>query len=449
METFDITEFLKYYASKILYVCLFTLIGLLASLVYTCKLQVPIYESKTSIVLVNNSEETGTITQSDITINKSLVTTYGEIIQSKLILNEVIDELSLDIDYETLRKNVVVSSVNNTEIINISVYNEDSLLAKEIANKIAEVFEREIVEIYNIENVSVIDEAVESETAYNIHPAKQFVIGVGLGFLLSSLVIAICFYFDDSIKSEEDIEKEIKLPVLGCVPKYTDKNGEPRKNDLVICKDAKSGISEAVRTLRTNLQFTSIDKKMKTILVTSSVPSEGKSFVAANLAVALAQGGSKVLLIDSDIRRGRQHRIFGYHNRKGLSNLLLEDSGQVYRSYITETEIENLYVMFKGSTPPNPSELLNSDKNKKLIQSLENNFDTIILDGAPITGLADSLVLSTIVDGVMIVSVERETSKTLLENTKKSLENVGANVIGVVLNKTEKSKSKYYGHYYY
>lgn len=448
MESFDISEFLKYYSSKILYVCLFTLIGLLISLVYTCKLQVPVFESKTSIVLVNNSEETGTITQSDITINKSLVSTYGEIIQSKLVLNEVIDELSLDMSYETLKRNVNVSSVNNTEILNISVYNEDAVLAKDIANKIAEVFESEITEIYNIENISVIDQAVEAEEPYNIHPAKQFVIGTGLGFILSSLVIVIAFYFDDTIKNEEDIEREIKVPVLGCVPKYSNKNGE-RTSDLIITQDSKSGISEAVRTLRTNLQFTSIDKKMKTILVTSSVPSEGKSFVAANLAVALAQSGHKVLLIDSDIRRGRQHRIFGFHNKKGLSNLLLEDAGQVYRSYINETDIPNLYLMFKGATPPNPSELLNSDKNKKLIESLANNFDTVILDGAPITGLADSLVLSTIVDGVIVVSVERETSKTLLETTKKSLDNVGANVIGVVLNKTEKSKSKYYGHYYY
>ncbi len=447
MENFDVSEFIKYYWGKAQYVCLCVLIGLLISLIYTCKLQVPIYESKTSIVLVNNSGESATITQSDITINKNLVTTYAEIIQSKLVLNKVIKELSLDTTYEKLKDNVVIKGVTNTEIINIFTYDKDSKTAKIIANKIAQVFESEITKIYNIENVSIIDQAEESKYAYNVHPAKQFLIGLLGGFILSSMIILICFYFDDSIKNEEDIENNIKVPILGTIPRYNEKANEEIKTDLIICKDSKSEISEAVRTLRTNLQFTSIDKKMKTILVTSSVPGEGKSFVAANLAAALANSGSKVLLVDADIRRGRQHKIFGLHNKKGLSNLLLDDASQVYRSYIQETEINNLYLMLKGPTPPNPSELLNSDKNKKLISALEKNFDTIILDGAPITGLADSLVLSTIADGVIVVAVEQETTKNMLEGTKKNLENVNANMIGVVLNKTGKRSNKYYGYY--
>jgi len=448
METFDVSEFLKYYWSKILYICLFTLLGLLISLVYTCKLQVPIFKSETSIVLVNNSEENTTITQNDITINKNLVDTYADIIQSKKVLNRVIDELDLDIDYEDLKKNVSVKAKENTEIIIISTFNESAEEAKDIANKIADVFEEEITSIYNIENVSVIDEAEESDTAYNVHPAKQFLIGIGGGFILSSMVILVFFYFDDTIKNSEDIEKDIKVAILGQIPKYENKSDDGKKTDLIICKDSKSGISESIRTLRTNLQFTSIDKKMKTILITSSVPSEGKSFVAANLAVSLANSGKNVLLIDADIRRGRQHRIFGYHNKKGLSDLLLDNASQVYSSYISKTEIPNLYLMCKGSTPPNPSELLNSEKNKKLITTLSNNFDAIILDGAPINGLADSLVLSTLVDGVIVVAAERETTKTILESTKKNLDNVEANMIGVVLNKSEKSKNSYYYGYY-
>ncbi len=448
METFDVSEFLKYYWSKILYICLFTLLGLLISLVYTCKLQVPIFKSETSIVLVNNSEENTTITQNDITINKNLVDTYADIIQSKKVLNRVIDELDLDIDYEDLKKNVAVKAKENTEIIIISTFDENAEIAKNIANKIADVFEEEITSIYNIENVSVIDEAEEADTAYNVHPAKQFLIGIGGGFILSSMVVLIFFYFDDTIKNSEDIEKDLKVAILGQIPKYESKSDDSKKTDLIICKDSKSGISEAIRTLRTNLQFTSIDKSMKTILITSSVPSEGKSFVAANLAVSLANSGKNVLLIDADIRRGRQHRIFGFHNKKGLSDLLLDNASQVYSSYISRTDIPNLYLMCKGSTPPNPSELLNSEKNKKLITTLSNNFDIIILDGAPINGLADSLVLSTLVDGVIVVAAERETTKTILESTKKNLDNVEANMIGVVLNKSEKSKNSYYYGYY-
>ena len=207
-------------------------------------------------------------------------------------------------------------------------------------------------------------------------------------------------------------------------------------------------MSEAIRTLRTNLQFASVDKKIKTILVTSSVPGEGKSFVAANLAAAFADSGSKVLLVDSDIRKGRQHAIFGRHNKKGLSNLLLKDVNEAYRNYIYESGITNLDLIFKGTTPPNPSELLNSDKNKNLISILEQEYDIIIFDGAPINGLPDSLVVSTLVDGVIIIAAAKSTSSSLLQDTKKNLENVKANILGVVLNRTEARNNKYYGGYY-
>lgn len=218
--------------------------------------------------------------------------------------------------------------------------------------------------------------------------------------------------------------------------------------ELVINSDPKSAISESIRTLRTNLQFSSVDKKIKTILITSSVPGEGKSFIAANLACSFANSGSKVLLVDCDIRKGRQHRIFGFHNKKGLSNLLLDNVTKVYSEYIHETVINNLSVIFKGMTPPNPSELLNSEKNKQLISVLKDEFDVVIFDGAPITGLPDSLIMSTLVDGVIVVTACKETTITLLENTKKSLQNVNANILGVILNRASSSKNKYYGTYY-
>lgn len=445
MEEFNILEFLKYYWNKVIFVIIFTILGLVISIIYTAKIQIPVYEAKTSLVLVNNSQENTTITQTDITINKNLVSTYREIIQSRRILNKVIENLNLDIAYEDLKDNVKVSTKEDTEIINIFVYNERSVLANKIANEIAKVFETEITTIYNIENVSIIDQATTDSSPYNVHVLKQFILGTGAGFLLSTLLIALLYYFDDTVKSEEDIERDFKLPVLGAVPKYKDKMTD---SELIIMKEAKSGISEAIRTLRTNLQFSSVDKQMKTVLVTSSVPGEGKSFVTANLAAALANSGNKVLLVDCDIRKGRQHHIFGSPNKKGLSNLLLEDVGQVYKNYITESKIPNLFLMFKGITPPNPSELLNSEKNKKLVKSLSNIFDIVIFDGAPINGLADSLVMSTLVDGVIVVTGYKQTSKKLLEDTKKNLENVNANIMGIVLNRTDTNKSKYYGHYY-
>ncbi|MDD3242020.1 MAG: CpsD/CapB family tyrosine-protein kinase [Bacilli bacterium] len=220
------------------------------------------------------------------------------------------------------------------------------------------------------------------------------------------------------------------------------------RKELILNNDPKSIISESIRTLRTNLQFSSVDKKIKSILVTSSIPSEGKSFVSANLAIAFAQTGSKVLLVDCDIRKGRQHYVFGYRSKLGLSNLLLEDVALEHSKYIQPTEIENLSVLFRGVVPPNPSELLNSEKNKELVSILKDEYDIIIFDSAPVNGLTDSLIMSSLVDGVVIVSSLKTTPVNLLEETKKSLENVNANIIGVIVNRVDNKSKKYYGHYY-
>ena len=220
------------------------------------------------------------------------------------------------------------------------------------------------------------------------------------------------------------------------------------KEELVLNSDPKAVISETIRTLRTNLQFASVDKKLQTILITSSMPGEGKSFIAANLACAFAQNGTKVLLVDCDIRKGRQHYIFGTHNHKGLSNLLLDDVSK-YNDYIHKTTIKNLSVMFRGITPPNPSELLGSDKNKDLIKELKKEYDIVIFDSAPINGgLTDSIIMGTLVDGVVVVSKYKQTPINVLNATKKSLENVNANILGVVLNQVERNSKRYYGHYY-
>lgn len=224
MEEFNVLEFLKYYFSKIIFILIFTFVGLVGGIFYTTLIQVPVYRSQTSLVLTKN--DSSTITQNDINLNKNLVSTYREIVKSRRILNMVIDNLDLDLTYEELKEQVQVSSVNDTELIVISVYNKDNTLAKQIADEIAKTFKTEIVEIYNIENVSIIDKALVSDAPSNVHKLKQYIIGAGSGFLLCSLIIVIKFYMDDTVKTEEDIENKLELPVLGMVPKYKTKKNK-------------------------------------------------------------------------------------------------------------------------------------------------------------------------------------------------------------------------------
>lgn len=223
MEEFNISEFIKYYFSLIVIVILFIILGAVGSWYYTDYIQVPMYKSQTSLVLTRAGDSTGSITQNDISLNKNLVATYREIIKSRRILSNVISNLNLDITEKELSDKVSVTSSNDTELIVISVVDKDSKLARGIANEIAKVFKEEITTIYNIENISIVDVAVKAKDAYNVNPLKQYVIGVGSGFLIGSLIITVMFYFDDSIKKPEDIEEKVGLSVLSTVPKYKGK----------------------------------------------------------------------------------------------------------------------------------------------------------------------------------------------------------------------------------
>ena len=216
------------------------------------------------------------------------------------------------------------------------------------------------------------------------------------------------------------------------------------KTELIVDNNPKSPISESIKNIRTNLQFSSVDGNVKNILVTSSTAGEGKSFISSNLAVAFAKLGYKVLVVDCDLRLGRQHKIFKVSNEEGLSNLLLTDVSKKYNSFIKKTDIENVSVLTRGVVPPNPSELLASDKNKQLVKSLSKKYDYIIWDGVPIMGLTDSRIMADLVDKIVIVSSYKITPIELLKNTNNALENFKNKIAGVVLNGVPLKGNHYY-----
>ena len=224
------------------------------------------------------------------------------------------------------------------------------------------------------------------------------------------------------------------------------------RKELIAQKDPKSPVSEVFRTLRTNIQFMNAKGKLKTLLVTSTLPGEGKSWVASNLAVTFAQAGKNVILIDADMRKGRQYTIFGVSPIPGLSNYLSDTSGDEnidYIDYIQETEVENLYIMPAGNVPPNPSELLTSMQMVNLLEELKKISDIVIIDGTPCELVTDSVVISRIVDSTIIVTASKQTKKENLKRVIANIKNVGGNLAGVVLNKVPVSVKKYEQSYYY
>ena len=442
MEEINIKDFWNYYRKYLLAIVIVVIVTILGIYIYDKSIKNPRYSTYTTIVLVKDSADISeTIDQSDVVLNQKLVSTYREIIKSRLVLGQVIYRLKLDYSVEKLQKDVNVQALADTEILKITVTDDNPKLATNIANEIADVFNKEIIQIYKISNVSIIDKALVPDKPSNNHLLRDMVLAFIVSFGGCSLIVFVVFYFDDKVRNIEDIESS-GLPVISKIYKGQD------NNDLVVNTRPNAIVSESIRTLRTNLQFSSVDKELKTLLITSSVPSEGKSFISANLAIAFAQNGKKVLLIDCDLRKGRQHDVFKIDGTKGLSNLLIDDISNC-SGYYHSTNIKNLYVLPRGVVPPNPSELLNSKKNEIIINAAKKGFDIVILDGAPIGGLSDSIILSSYVDKVLLVSSIDHTPKSELKNTIKALQNINASLVGIVANNVNSTHGGYYGHYYY
>ena len=451
MEEINIRDFLNYLKKYVLVIAAVALVLVIGVFVYDKSIKKPLYTTYTTIILTKSNEaQTGTtITQNDILLNQKLVETYSKIIKSKLVLEQVISETGVTYTTEELSENVSVEAYENTEMLKISVTDQDPELAANIANSIAQVFSGEIAKIYQINNISVVDVAVTPEEVSNNTLKRDLLIALFISIFGTIGVVFVVYYFDDTVKLTDNLEEEIGMPVVAKVFKSDVGSKNNRKVELLAQKYPKSVVSESIKTLRTNLQFSSVDEDIKTILITSSIPGEGKSFISANLAISFAQTDKRVLIVDCDMRKGRQHRIFKLSNSKGLSNLLIDDMTN-YKDYINKTSVDGVHVITRGTVPPNPSELLNSKKNADLLRVLKAKYDVIIYDGVPCNGLPDSIIMSKLVDKVLIVSSDSMTPKSVLESTKKQLESVNAPVAGDVLNNVNRKNStygKYYGYY--
>ncbi|SHH24179.1 capsular exopolysaccharide family [Desulfosporosinus lacus DSM 15449] len=216
---------------------------------------------------------------------------------------------------------------------------------------------------------------------------------------------------------------------------------------LITIEQTKSPISEAYRTLRTNVQFTDVDSETKKIMITSSGPREGKSSTVANLAVSMAQTGKCVLVVDADLRNPTQHKLFGLDNRQGLSVALVQE--QDYRNYIRETAVPGVKVLTGGPIPPNPAELVGSNRMKRLIKEFSEEYDIVLIDTPPVIAVTDAAVLAQEVDGVILVLASGEVNKDYALRAKELLDKVGAKILGAVLNKADLKTGEYNYYYYY
>ena len=427
---------------------LFTLCGYF----YSYNFVVPKYKSTSTILLASNNlnKDTNTVTQTDVNLNKNLISTYGKILKSNNVLGQVITNLKLDVTKEELYKNIQIEEVEDTQIIEIGVINESAIEAQEILTELNKVFIEEIKQIYKLDNINIVDEPSFELVPYNVNHVKDISIFFLAGSVFSLCMIAIIYFFDTTIKIEQDIEEFIGLNVIGTVPKHKskDKNAE----ELIVQNNSKSVISEALKTIRTNISFTKTNGTSRSILFTSCNSGEGKSWIASNMAVAYAQSNKNVIIVDADMRKGRQHNIFKVKNTNGLSNCLREiknnEDYETLENYIQETQIPKVHIITIGAVPPNPSELLLSSKMNDLVHMLKCIYDVVIIDGTPCNLVSDSIPVSQIVDTTILVTESRKTKIEDLKNVVKSIKNAQGNIEGIILNKKE-IKNKEYGKGYY
>ena len=456
----DVSYILQTIWKRFLLIFLFIILGLGAAVFYNYGAPI-IYESNTSLY-VQPEVKASEVDYEGILTNQKMVKTYTEIIRSRRIINKVIKSLNLHLTYKKVNKMLSVTSVNDTEIITIYVQNENKQLAKDIANKIAEVFIEEIKETMEINNIKIIDKAIEGKEPVSPRIILNCLIGCAGGLFVGLALAFLIESMDNKIKNHEDIKKYLKIKTLGVVPHNSIDNEmkgkkkvyvSPNEVNLKIINDPTSVVSESIRMIRTNLNF--LDTKL--INVTSTLPSEGKSEVISNLALSFALLDKKVLVVDCDLRKPKVHRNFGLTRKRGVSDLVLAKGTHKYteavQTYTDPSKKVSIDILTAGSKISNPSELINNQGFANLLKELREDYDLVLVDCPPISSLTDGVLVSKLCDGTVYVIESDRTDRSVIETCIEELNNNKAFILGAVLTKVNvKHQKKLYGYkydYYY
>ncbi len=301
-----------------------------------------------------------------------------------------------------------------------------------------------LARLQNTPNVVQVERAAVPTVAVQAGPLRNIILGAVIGLLLTGTIAFALEYMDDTLKTPQDIANVLGLPVVGYV--VNESSMDKQEGTPYVSAHPRSPMAETFRTLRTNLEFASVDKSLKTILVTSPGASEGKTTVATNLAAVMAQANKRVILLEGDLRRPRVHKALGMTNQVGLSDVF---RGQMdIRDVARYSKVKDLAVITSGSLPPNPAELLGSARMVQILARLVESASVVIIDSPPFV-VADSTVLAAKVDGVLLVIQPGKTHAEAARTMLAQLNRAGAHVVGVVLNRVSRKTSNYYGYYRY
>lgn len=413
-------------------------------------LATPMYTSSTQFfVSTADSANSSQLAQGG-TFTQQRVKSYSQLLKAPRLLDPVIAKAGVTDTPASLAGRITATTPPDTVLIDVTVTDPDPVKARDIAQAIAEEFPSVVADLERVSpsadspvKVTLLREATASRSPVSPSPARNLALGLVLGLLLGFGAAVVKQFLDTKLRTKEDVEGLTEAVLLGGIPFDPDADKHP----LIIQADPLAGRAEAFRSLRTNLQFVDATNHPRVIVVTSSIAGEGKSSTTANLALAMAESGASVCVVEGDLRRPRLLTYLGLEGAVGLTDVLigryeLDDVLQPFGAH-------SLTVLGAGATPPNPSELLGSTAMRNVLDELRHRFDYVLIDGAPVLPVTDSTVLTRLADGAIIVAGSGIVTKDQFDQALETFETVNGTVLGIVLNRIPRqARGGYYDYRY-
>lgn len=402
--------------------------------------------------------------QNNISNSKQLVNTYMEVLKDDAVMNAVGDMLvkqhengslkeCFNINAEgkinpaSIRECLMISSVNDTSAVKVVATTKDAELSAMICNNLTQVAPKYVEKAVGVGSINTIDKAKVYKTPVAPNMTKNAVIGAVAGMLIAVLVIILIDFFDNTVKDSETISKKHQLALLGEIQERGTKKSRQKERDhyLITDKTVPFNITESYKAMRTNLIFSLSTSDKKIIAVSSALPGDGKSTIAANLAIAFSQlNENKVLLIDADMRKPVQHKLFNVKNNAGIAEYLGKMKQR--EECIQKSDVPNLDIIPSGSLPPNPSELLGSEQMEKLLSEVSAEYDYILIDMPPVNIVSDPLTIGMSISGMVVVTHYGKTTYDDVDELMRKVQTSDTKLLGLVLNEIRSKNNGKYGY---
>lgn len=429
----NLQDFIRLLRGRWISIAVMTLVGLLGAVALSL-LTTPLYQTSTRLFVSTASGSSLSDIYQGNRLSQERVVSYAQLLMGETLAQRTIDKLGLDLGAKDLQANVQASVKPDTVLIDVRVLDESPVRARDIANTLSDEFVVLVRELETPPEAGASPDSrvvVEQRASIPNSPVipkvtQNIAIGLGLGLLLGVGLAVLRDALDNTVKDRETLENITSVGLVGSIPLDKERRNKP----AVSFDNDNSAIAEAFRKLRTNLQFLAVDNPPRVIVLTSSMPSEGKSTTAINVALALAEGEHNVVLVDGDMRRPTLAKYLDLVGPVGFSTVL---SGRAsLDEALQKTRFPGLTVLTSGSIPPNPSELLGSQSARKLLSELRSQFDYVIVDSTPLLAVTDAAILAAGADAVLIMARFGHTKRDQLAHAAGTLESVGAHLLGAV-----------------